>query len=312
LIPVRWPLVTSGASIHLAVVFAGLAGFFAHGCSAASQPPLERACRAFANIQSIRKTSCYGVAHAPDEATLISRGTKSCELVSSAPGSMVGADYWNTCASEANNDCVGFKCATYPSGTRQVGEPCLVDNQCATLWCKSTTVIASDGSVPPEGLQCGKCAARLPEGSSCNAAIDACDIDFSCFQGSCRSKGQAGAHCLHWSDCAFPWVCLSSGICGEVLQVGETCSSSLECTTDFGCDMATKVCASVEYGQAGDTCDGEVFLCESGSCNMTAGTCPAVLADGAPCDPSDSSTVCQAYARCFQGTCQIADPASCQ
>jgi hypothetical protein len=149
-------------------------------------------------------------------------------------------------------------------------------------------------------------------GLSCDVTVDACDIGLSCFKGTCRAQAQRGAECAHWPDCAFPNVCLGDGICGSPLQAGERCTSSLDCTTLEGCDVGTKLCAPVRFGQPGAACDGEVTLCESGDCDRALGTCPAVLADGAACDPTDPASVCRVYSYCFQGTCQIVDGASCR
>jgi hypothetical protein len=272
---------------------------------------LEQECSAYANVFRSRETTCYGVSPEPDEATLISREVKSCVLSSGAPGSMVGANYWNSCASAANNNCGAYKCSTYPAGARQTGEACLVSMQCASLWCKGTVVTADGGSVITQALQCGACSPRLTEGSPCNLATDTCEVGMSCFQGACRKQGQAGASCVSWSDCAFPSVCRSNGVCGGVLGRGQACTSSLDCTTNEACDLTSKVCASVQFGQSGATCDGEVHRCESGYCNKVTETCPAVLSDGSPCDPSDPSAVCEVYSLCFGGTCQIPDPADC-
>jgi hypothetical protein len=145
-------------------------------CNGGNSTSLEQACSAYANIYRTRETTCYGVAPEPDESTLISREVKSCVLASSAPGSNVGADYWSACASAANNNCGGYKCATYPAGDRQTGEPCLASEQCASLWCAGTVVTAADGSVLSQALQCGACSPRLTEGSPCNLATDACEV----------------------------------------------------------------------------------------------------------------------------------------
>jgi hypothetical protein len=60
---------------------------------------------------------------------------------------------------------------------------------------------------------------------------------------------------------------------------------------------------------------GNTRRCEAGLCDMApgaqSGVCPTVLADGTPCDPSDPSKVCDNYAACFRGTCQIVNPATC-
>lgn len=272
---------------------------------------LEQACSAYANIFRTREAACYGVTPEPDEATLISREVKSCLLSSGAPGSMVGASYWNGCASAANDNCGGYKCSTYPAGARQTGEPCLISRQCSSLWCKGTVVTAADGSVLTQALQCGACSPRLTEGSPCTQATDDCEVGMSCFQGACRVQGQAGASCTVWSDCAYPSVCRTSGVCDGVLGVGQACTSSLDCTTDEACDLTSKVCASAQFGQPRAACDGEVHRCESGNCNKATGTCPTVLSDGSPCDPSNPVAACAVYSHCFEGTCQIPDPAEC-
>jgi hypothetical protein len=143
-------------------------------------------------------------------------------------------------------------------------------------------------------VQCGVCAMRIPEGATCDATTDACDIGTSCFQGVCRAKGQMGAACVQWSDCAPPTVCRANGICGNVLFKGQPCTSSLDCTTDEGCDVTTSVCAPVQFGQPGAT-----------------GTCPTVIPDGSACDPSSPSAVCEVYSYCFGGICKIPNAADC-
>lgn len=271
--------------------------------SSGTESALEQGCSSYANIYRYRESTCYGVAPEPDKTTLIARQTEYCVLQSSAPGSHVDATYWNTCAALANNNCGGYQCATYPTGALQTGEPCVYGTQCASLWCK--------GSLANQLAQCGVCATRLPEGAACDATTDACDIGTSCFQGFCRAKGQMGAACVQWSDCAPPTVCRASGVCGDVLFKGQPCTSSLDCTTDEGCDVTTSLCAPAQFGQPGASCDGEVNRCESGYCNRATGTCPTVIPDGSACDPSSPSAVCEVYSYCFGGMCKIPNAADC-
>ena len=159
------------------------------GCSSSAGPrtgsALEQACSAYINIAASWKATCYGAAPDPDESTVISRGVKSCVLSSSASGSKLGPDYWNSCAALANN-CDGYDCGTYPSGTRQTGEPCLEGTQCASLWCKGSGIVGTW-----QGIQCGTCAPRLAESSACDSLSDVCELGMSCFQGGCRKQGQA-------------------------------------------------------------------------------------------------------------------------
>jgi hypothetical protein len=274
---------------------------------------LEQACNDHAKVHRARQIQCYGVAPAADESELISREAEACVLSSGAAGSQVGASYWEDCARAANNDCGGYKCAAYPPGTRQAGEPCLASVQCASLFCKGTTVQGPSGSPLPDAIQCGTCAARLPEAAACDAATDACEVGLSCFEGVCRKQGGKGAACHVWNDCALPtWICKSDGTCGSVTPDGQPCATGSDCTTDTGCDVVTKRCTPAKYHRPGEHCDGEVNRCEAGPCDKTSGVCPKIAADGAACDPKDPSIVCAVYARCFDGTCQIPDPDTCK
>jgi hypothetical protein len=279
-------------------------------CSSA--PSLEQACGDYASLFRQRQTVCHGVTPDPNKETLISRETQSCVLSSGAPGSQVGVSYWEQCAALVSNFCAGYMCATYPPGTRQMGEPCLAGPQCASLRCKGTVVVGTGGTALPNGIRCGTCAPRLTDGSPCDVATDVCDVGLSCFGGVCRQQGLAGAPCAVWADCAFPVVCKSNGFCGRVNVDGTPCGSGSDCGNDTGCDVATKLCTPAEYGAPGVACDAEVHRCRAGTCNTTTGVCPTVLSDGSACDPSDPSKVCDDYARCFGGTCRIPDPATCK
>jgi hypothetical protein len=72
------------------------------------------------------------------------------------------------------------------------------------------------------------------------------------------------------------------------------------------------VCTPEQYAQPGQPCDGESRRCVAGLCNKSAGACPWIVTDGAACNAADPSTVCDDYARCFSGTCQIPDPSACR
>ena len=270
---------------------------FVWGCgrsdgSHISSSALQQACSSFADIYRAREANCYGVAPEPDISTLKARQAESCVLNSSAPGSATDASYWNACAAAADNNCRGYQCAKFPLGGRQAGEPCLASLQCASLACYGTQVLDAYGAILPNGIQCGTCVVRLPEGSPCGSATGICDVGMSCFQGSCRIQGQASAPCASSNDCAGPnLVCRSSGICGNIVAQGQTCATNSDCTTNQGCDPIAKVCVAFKFGQPGAPCDGIVSHCESGACNKLSGTCPTVLSDGAPCDPNSGSTV---------------------
>lgn len=76
--------------------------------------------------------------------------------------------------------------------------------------------------------------------------------------------------------------------------------------------MLRLVCVADTFNLPGQACDGVAQRCELGFCDTSTGLCPPVLQDGAACDPTNPSTLCNPYATCFRGTCQIVDPKSCQ
>jgi hypothetical protein len=279
------------------------------GCSSGGD--LVQACTDYAQIDRLRQQRCYGVAPVDDESEVIDRQVEACVLSSHAAGSQVGASFWEDCAKTANNGCGGYQCI-YSPGVRQAGEPCLMSLQCASLFCKGTAVRGADGAALPDAIQCGTCAARLPKGASCGVD-DACEVGLSCFDGVCRERGGPGAPGHVWADCALPsWICKSDGFCGAVTPDGQPCGSSSDCATSTGCDVATKRCTPAVYQKPGAPCDGEVRRCEAGLCDKASGVCPTVLPDGTPCDPTGRATACDVYARCFDGICQIPDPATCK
>lgn len=289
--------------------------FVAAACNASSAPPtMEQACNAYVVAAGQRETVCYGVVPETNRDAIEARELQVCVLESDAPGSNVTPPFWDSCATLASDYCQGYSCPV-PPGNRENGQPCLEADQCASLWCKGTIVVGPSGAVLDDAAQCGACAARLLVGEPCDVATDACESGLSCFQGACRATGQQGAPCVQWSDCSSPWVCRSNGVCGPVLGLGATCTASTDCATDEGCDAQTNVCVSIVFAQALAACDGNVNRCESGLCDVepgaSSGFCPQVLPDGSPCNPDDSSTVCDLYAACFAGVCQIVDPSTC-
>jgi hypothetical protein len=280
-------------------------------------PSLEQACGHAARVFRERRAACFGFTPMADEATLIERDTRACTLSWGAPGSRVGGAYWEACAGLQEGNC-DRQCTTYPRGTRAAGAPCLHPAQCSTLACAGILVLDPDGTPNPRTRACGTCAMPLREGEACVAGTDLCEAGapgLSCFRGVCRARGGNGSSCDSRNDCAAPWVCTSAGTCGEAMGAGEACVTSKDCFGEFVCDPASKLCANPEYALAGEVCDDDSRRCWIGACDMaagaTTGVCPIVLPDGSLCDPSDRAQVCDAYAYCFGGVCQIPDPAIC-
>ena len=73
-------------------------------------------------------------------------------------------------------------------------------------------------------------------------------------------------------------------------------------------------CKRVTYSKEGESCDGAT-PCLVGECPIThvppgtgAWFCPKVIADGQPCDKTDSKTTCDFDAECINGTCVLGYP----
>lgn len=283
-------------------------------CRADGTETLQQACSSYAAADRTYETHCNEVPPEGNRAALEQRQAEACVVESSAPGSNLDAPYWGRLAlgvNQANAGCSGYDFSD-PPGSLDVGAPCFVGAQCASLWCAGTEILGNDGVVIPGSSQCGQCEGRLSLGASCNYATDVCEQGLSCFDSNCRTTGVLGDACTHWSDCTFPLVCRANGACDRVLALGDACAASTDCGTDQGCDPATQVCVPFVYALPGMACDGDIHRCERSTCDTTTGLCPAVLADGAACDPNDPSTLCDTYASCFGGTCRIVDPRQCQ
>ena len=291
-----------------------LLGGVANCSSPAPTQSLQQACANYVSAVRSAEYQCYGVAPESNKAVLWQRQAAACVLDGRAPGSTLGADFWQgvaTIIGAATPQCSYYEYSDSP-GTLGVGDPCFLGVQCSTLWCQGTTVSTSTGAVANDAAVCGTCAARLDFGASCDAATDVCVRGASCFGSHCRTLGQNGDPCTRTSDCSFPTVCTSQGTCGAAAWQGAPCTTAADCGTDQACDHGTSTCVPDTFNLPGQTCDGVVVYCERGACDTSTGLCPAVLPDGAACDPTDPSTQCDTYATCFEGTCQIVDPTLCR
>jgi hypothetical protein len=67
-------------------------------------------------------------------------------------------------------------------------------------------------------------------------------------------------------------------------------------------------CVQTKWAAAGRACDGTT-RCLVGSCppnnNGVGGTCPKVIADGKPCNPTDASATCDTFSQCLGGKCHL-------
>jgi len=181
-------------------------------------------------------------------------------------------------------------------GTREVGESCQDDAQCASGLCVAV------------GYNCGECAAASEPGAPCSNGD--CPLDQWCVDGTCILPGEPGDSCTTNDECLGNLAC-DDGVCGpEPGQPGEPCAHVEACDWYHGvvCDTDNDVCVELGYASAGEACgwDGEErwVACEaSGRC--VDDICePAPSGPGGECDAS-ADEYCQLPALCVSGECQL-------
>jgi hypothetical protein len=214
-----------------------------------------------------------------------------------------------------------------------IGQPC---NFSTGDSCVDGASCTSAGS----GNGSGTCTADATPGNAgdpCGMANQTCGDNLTCdyTMKKCVAKGVAGATCQFSSDCQTPLVCTGSdftknvkGMCGNGSDVGGMCTpnegSESGCKSGLNCDPTSKTCVAVKYADPGQPCDDRTTYCNKGSCSIAfqtpgdggtapqMGTCPTIIADGAPCDATKQDAQCDTFAYCVGGKCQMFDPASCK
>ncbi|MEO6418094.1 MAG: hypothetical protein ABIP39_01705 [Polyangiaceae bacterium] len=302
-------------------------------CRADKADPVD-ACGAYFDAQVQVQARCgQTAALAPDEnARERTRFLAACKLTLDEPGTGMTADWLNACANSIKTDLcsnVQFDPAcTTPTGGVETGQPCSSHAQCQTGICGG----------PGTGGACGTCSPVLRTGDACVPGGPPCNKSAQCDQGTCVAvvRGELGASCdrgkpdcktgicdirthacalplLAGSPCSSDWECAdnltcSGFACTPVVAEGAACAvavgstpSSAPCPVTLVCSQSTKTCVGVHVAKGGEACDVDVTRCELGSCS--GGTCPKVLADGDPCEPSSGTTTCDFFAECKDGKC---------
>jgi hypothetical protein len=320
-----------------------LAGLAAVQCSGA-----HGACDAFYDGLSSYLSRCLGASS--DAVAGRDRYDLWCGKLVAAPG--VKADLGACGASLNTAACGDVSSTTAScnlDGTLANGTACGSNLQCQSGFCKGAGIHESfmmgpNGPVLMTSETCGVCTAEVAVGAAC-ATGDQCVTDSACLNGTCSAFGDVGAGCgtagpvcktnLHCdstshcaarsaeggacmtgSDCVVPLRCVG-GSCAAGGDVGASCTGSSSCKNGLVCD-SSRTCKQTVHAAPGATCDGELTLCSKGLCSNFGsldggtGTCPAVIADGQSCDPSDAAHICDDYAYCVSGTCQLFDTGACK
>jgi hypothetical protein len=247
--------------------------------------------------------------------------------------STVGA----ACVSPATKDQCGDGCVLSTqtdAGTFTLRPPCALDpfdTGCgAGAACVSPAAPQFDGGPSPN-----TCIALtvVGPGQGCAAYGDVCNTGTYCWGAgtgpmwTCMPSGKAGDACPYEGplpvrgSCAAPLLCsvpddAGAGTCQAPGGPGASCLQDSECAAGLGCaGLPTPpprgTCQMVTFVAAGQTCDNGSVRCLQGDCILSSpyatGTCPAVIADGQPCQ-TNGGAPCDAYATCVKGTCTLGYP----
>lgn len=242
-----------------------------------------------------------------------------------SPGSSWTVESLLSCAEEWKEfpceDIREFKrpaCAA-PAGTRQLDEPCLFANQCASNICTQRT---KEGQTIPDYPGCGVCGEASDVGGPCAVDGYECKLDLSCVSRKCVKRdlvGIVGERCENDSTCGGYGVSCredpSDGEkrCLEFPREGESCED-YSCADGYLC-TADNVCA--EGPAEGETCVNSAtgqcakgLVC-TGKFEDPPTTCIAGRALGETCSNIPKSAPrgnCEAGLRCDCGEvdCNVA------
>lgn len=269
-----------------------------------------------------------------------------CKLGLAAPGTGATADAMTKCAATfASKPCGAMfsdpACQAAP-GKLPDNSPCLSSEQCASGRCPQTYAVG-DGGIVTSVSTCGVCTPTIAVGDACDPqgavqcisgvlwcranvcmAVVLGDLTADCANGldcksgacnggECYAPASVGGVCKPGEECVGGATCVD-GTCTALVGEGKACTRNGVCAASLVCDLSSGLCKKAVFVAAGEACD-EVNRCAVGGCMLTsetAGTCPAVIADGAPCDETSLSATCDFSASCINGTCSIADAAMCK
>jgi len=253
-----------------------------------------------------------------DEATCAARVKLACPPGAAANGSTLTSNAVEACVhgyeAQSCGDYLSNQAATgcTITGSTALGTACAADDQCASGYCQ--TLVAG---------ACGICATRSPVGGACFADSDCEQTGLTCPGGSCVPLAVLGAACDQDHPCQPVLCCSATGMCVARLRLGAACDPTMDnqcdSTTAVYCNPVTSLCVQAQFSPAGGPCgnaaDGTLTLCAgSGLCQSadgsTMGTCQAVAADGAACDPVNGPT-CLPPATCLGTACALLDPTTC-
>jgi len=312
--PAQVPKAGSGAYGPSQVPAAGASGNRSAGAGAvpaAAQGRLLDALREFAVQDCTKFSACTRFLF-----ELSYRSVEECRdrvmlqlaWVASLPG--VGWNEQNITAcirGRAQASCAQFVADDEPSecsppGTRALGQPCNIGDQCASRFCNT------------HGYNCGVCAVAPAEHAPCTE-------DNDCAVGQLCVCEDGNAFCAQHN-------CVRMRNDGEACSATEPCGHGLNCLSDSRCHKGPNSLGAACNPSQGIQCDwtDEGFLCSGGSCVkstrgsscssatefcgevwascLPSGACLSPASDDGACNVA-TGPGCRHPATCVNGKCQL-------
>jgi hypothetical protein len=270
------------------------------------------------------------------------RFVRACQNQFALPGSTVTPADVSACA-DASICGERTPAACLSIGTLAAGAACNSSSQCSSASCSVPAAGCGTCSVStPDGKSCAHGSAGGPGGCGPHSLCDTTMPNWTCIPapsldvgapcplpdeckpglychivppgpvGTCARASAAGDSCSMGAECAYPLFCNTNLKCQSPEPAGSTCAYDADCVRGLACDSYGMTCKPVAWVGAGQACTNSVLKrCLVGNCDILSGACPTVMADGQRCDTTDSSTTCDAFAVCFNGTCTLKDGAVC-
>jgi hypothetical protein len=207
-------------------------------------------------------------------------------------------------------DASSISCGTCATAIAP-GQPCTDPPLCASGVCQGTT--ATNVVCDPTPTQTATVGEPCGDNGIGCAPPGYCVLASGSSSGTCAASAKLGESCSNGSasgplPCEPTLTCVS-GTCVADAAFGEDCSAK-ECGVGLFCS-GSQTCRAITYGPPGGSCDGFGLQCVQGTCPGSSrggpptAACPAIIADGKPCNPAVNIPSCDTLSTCTNGICSL-------
>ncbi len=178
-------------------------------------------------------------------------------------------------------------------GTRNAGQDCRFDDECATARC-------TEGICEPYECCQGNCREARASLGPCIDKTDCFETEYCTRDHVCAPLEHELKPCINDGACDFGLACIGAssiepGTCRRLPAIGQACPYGRCADVGAKCDT-TGVCAPL--GLPGDRCNDNTDCSPYAECNQASGTCEAIPVLGMAC-----VNRCAGNAACANGVC---------